>query len=237
VLVAQDLVRRHDGFVLGPISVQLTQGLTAVVGTTGAGKTTLARLLAGLDEPTEGTVSVAGTQPQGVRQAGGLVMLPQQPQLLPGTLTDNLALMIDGPTSDLELATFVEDCGLGPWLARFEHGLDTVVDERLSEGDRQVLSMLQVLMRNPAVVVLDEPTASLDPATSATVEATASRLYKGRTLLIITHNMATARRTDRILVLADGQLVGDGRHDDLLACCLQYRRLCGLDNEPVLPQG
>ena len=225
-----NLQRSFDGFRLGPLTLKIGSGTTAIVGATGAGKTTLARQLAGLDEPTEGSVTIDGLETHTARQHGLVVMLPQNPQLFPGTVSANLALARPG-IGPVELNDFVRHIGLGEWLDHLPAALLTVVDETLSEGDRQLVSLLQILLRDPAVVILDEPTASLDALTSARVERAAAQVFAGRTIVIVTHNLATAQHADRILVLDDGDIVGDGGHEALLETCARYRELRGPASE------
>ena len=175
-------------------------------------------------------VTIDGDAPHTARQRGLAVMLPQSPQLFPGTVSTNLGLARPG-IDIAELNAFVLNVGLGEWLDHLPAALLTTVDETLSEGDRQLVSLLQILLRDPAVVILDEPTASLDALTSARVERAAAQVFAGRTIVIVTHNLATAQHADRILVLDDGDIVGDGGHEALLETCARYRELRGPASE------
>jgi ATP-binding cassette subfamily C protein len=224
IVSAVGLTRRYDSFMLGPATFDIGPGTTAIVGATGAGKTTLARLLAGLDRPSAGTVTVDGDEPASRRHEGTVVALPQNPRPFPGTVADNLLLARPGASSD-DLARFVVTVGLGDWLQHLRHGLHTAVDDTMSDGDQQIVSLLQLLLLDPAVVVLDEPTASLDALTSSRVERAAALAFAGRTVVLVTHNLATAQRADRILVMQDGAVVGDGTHEELLASSPPYREL------------
>lgn len=225
-LITEGLVRRSGCFTLGPIDLALPVGVTAIVGATGAGKSTLARLLGGLEHPDAGSVRVehltAGPGPV----AGVVSLLPQHPAVLPGTVGDNLRLVC--PLADDEtLGAVVRRHGLGDWLDELPDGLATMVGDTLSEGSRRVVGLVQVLLRDPGVVVLDEPTTALDPLSAARVERASMAALHGRVVVLITHSLASARRAERIAVLAHGRLVGLGTHEELVVACAEYRHLHG----------
>ncbi len=202
----------------------------ALVGSTGAGKSTLARLLARLYDPEEGTVSYGGMD---LREASlesvrrRIVLLPQEGHLFRGTVADNIALFRP-QTSAREIAGVVSDLGLEERFAQFPEGLLTEVDARgarLSAGERQLISLARVALVNPEVAILDEALSSVDPGTEALVERAMRRLTEGRTVIVIAHRETTAQRADRVAFLARGVLVAQGRHRALLRDAPAYAKL------------
>ena len=194
----------------------------AVVGATGSGKTTLARLLTRLADPNEGQVTVAGVD---LRQVNDLslrhtvVLVPQEPFLFATTIGDNVRLGKPDATPGQMAGAFV-DLGLQDWLAGLPDGLNTSVGERgenLSAGERQLVALARASVASPSCLVLDEATSSVDPSTESTLAQALERLANGRTSVVIAHRLSTAARADRILVFDQGRLVQDGCHDDLVA--------------------
>jgi ATP-binding cassette, subfamily B, bacterial len=177
----------------------------AVVGATGSGKTTLARLLTRLADPDEGTVRIAGLDLRDVSMASlrsALVMVPQEPFLY----------------DDVQLA-FVE-LGLQEWITGLPDGLDTTVGERgdaLSAGERQLVALARAYVANPPCLVLDEATSSVDALTETRLGKALESLARGRTSVTIAHRLSTASRAQTILVFDRGRLVEHGTHRDLLA--------------------
>jgi ATP-binding cassette subfamily B protein len=178
----------------------------ALVGATGAGKSTLAKVASGLLAPDEGEVLIGGRpaadwEPAALRRA--VVLLPQEGHIFQGTLAGNLRL-VPGDHTDAELSAALGRAGLGPWLDRLEGGLDAQLADRganLSAGERQLVSMGRAALADPAVLMLDEATADIDPATEALVVAALERLTEGRTVLVIAHRPETAARCDRVVRL------------------------------------
>ena len=179
----------------------------ALVGATGAGKSTLAKVAAGLLAPDAGEVVIGGRpvadwDPLALRRA--VVLLPQEGHIFEGTLADNLRL-VPGEHTDAELQTALERVGLGPWLHRLDGGLAARLADRganLSAGERQLVSIGRAALAAPAVLLLDEATADIDPATEELVVAALERLTAGRTVLVIAHRPATAARCDRVVTMA-----------------------------------
>ncbi|MFM7287548.1 MAG: ABC transporter ATP-binding protein [Cyanobium sp.] len=224
---------RPDEPILSNLSFRISPGEhVALVGPTGSGKTTVIRLLCRLYEPQAGRILLDGVDirelPQAsLRQRLGVVL--QDTFLFSGSVADNLRLDADIPSE--RLRQLVADLGLEPLLARLPDGLATELRERggnLSSGERQLLAVARVAMRNPTVLVMDEATAFMDPATEATLQRDLDRLLQQRTAIVIAHRLATVEAADRILVLRRGQLVEQGNHRQLRQAGGLYARLAEL---------
>jgi ATP-binding cassette, subfamily B, bacterial len=185
----------------------------ALVGATGCGKSTLAKIVCGLLTPDAGEVLVGGRplqdwDPVALRRA--VVLLPQEGHIFEGTLAENLRL-VPGEHTCAELTAAMEKAGLGRWLDRLEGGLEAPLADRganLSAGERQLVSMGRVALADPAVLLLDEATADVDPTTEALVVSALERLTAKRTVLVVAHRSETAARCDRVVSLDsadDGQ--------------------------------
>jgi ATP-binding cassette subfamily B protein len=220
----------HVGFeylpgvpVLEDVSFEIAPGQTvAVVGATGAGKSTLVNLLLRFYDPTAGRVTLDGVDlreldPSALRGRVGLVL--QEDFLFAGSVRDNVAL--DRPGVDAaRIARALEASRAAELVDRLPGGLDGPVAERgatLSTGERQLLAIARALAGDPELVVLDEATASIDSATEAEIEAATKNLLAGRSALVIAHRLSTVRRADRILVMHRGRLREQGTHKELLA--------------------
>jgi ABC-type multidrug transport system fused ATPase/permease subunit len=192
---------RYDGG--GPALVGVTLRVAAgervaIVGPTGAGKSTLAKVAAGLLHPDAGTVRIGGS----------VVLIPQEGLVLRGTLADNLRL-VPGDHTDEDLETAVARAGLHAWIAQLPGGLDAPLTDRganLSAGERQLVALARAALADPAVLILDEATADIDPRTESLVAGALDRLTAGRTVLVVAHRPATARRCDRIVALDGGRI-------------------------------
>ncbi len=202
----------------------------ALVGPTGAGKSTLAKLIARLYDPTEGVVRYAGIDvrdatKRSLRQR--IVVVPQEGFLFNGTILENVRLAKEGAT-DQEVVAAMEAIGVRERFELLPEGLHTEVRERgsrLSAGEKQLVSLARAALADPAVLVLDEATSSLDPGTEVVVEQAMTRLMEGRTVIVIAHRLSTAERADVVGVVADGQLLELGTHADLLARGDRYAAL------------
>ncbi|MEU1509993.1 ABC transporter ATP-binding protein [Kitasatospora sp. NPDC005748] len=206
---------RADGRTLHGISLDFPEGSrTGVVGETGSGKTTLSKLLCGLYHPDSGTVSFAGTDLAAVPEAElrrRIVLVPQEVRMVTGTVAENLAL-VQGAPDRAAIERTVDQLGLRAWLAELPGGLDAEVGLRggnLSAGERQILGLVRAVLADPAVLVLDEATADIDPATAARLEHALDELRADCTLIVIAHRPATIARLPRVVRLDGGHLVGD----------------------------
>ena len=194
----------------------------AVVGETGSGKTTFAKLLTRLMDPTAGKVEIGGVDVRDVQfdsLRDRVVMVPQEGILFRGTIADNVRMGQPDASHDDLYAAFKE-LGLGDWLGELTHGLDTPVGERggsLSVGERQLVTLVRAAIADPDVLVLDEATSAVDPSTEVRINRALNRLTSGRTVVTIAHRLSTAEAADRVLVFDDGRLVQDGNHDQLVA--------------------
>jgi ATP-binding cassette, subfamily B, bacterial len=218
-------------FALAGVDVEIEPHTNvAVVGETGSGKTTFAKLLTRLMDPTEGVVSMGGVDLRGVRFRSlrdRVVMVPQEGMLFRGTIADNVR-MGRPEASDAELRSTFERLGLVDWLDELSGGLSTDVGERggsLSVGERQLVTLVRAAIASPEVLVLDEATSSVDPATEVRISRALGQLRSGRTVITIAHRLSTAEAADRVLVFDGGRLVEDGPHATLVQNGGVYARL------------
>ncbi len=224
---------RPDEPILQELSFRIAPGEhVALVGPTGSGKTTLIRLLCRLYEPQLGRIMLDGVDIRTIplrrlRKQLGVVL--QDTFLFSGNVADNLRL--DASIDDQRLREICRDLGLDPLLNRLPQGLDTELRERggnLSSGERQLLAVARVAIRNPTVLVMDEATAFMDPSTEATLQRDLDRLLERRTAVVIAHRLATVEAADRIMVLRRGKLVEQGTHLELRAQGGLYSQLAEL---------
>ena len=226
---------RDDVPVVRDLSFRITPGETvALVGATGSGKSTVINLLCRLWEPQQGRILLDGVNIQDLPQQElrwrlGVVL--QDTFLFSGDVAANLRL---GQTiSRAQLQQACEELGLGPLIRSLPQGLDTELRERganLSAGERQLLGVARVALRQPDVLVMDEATAHLDPSTEATLQRNLTSLLKQRTAIVIAHRLSTVEAADRILVLRRGQLIESGTHEALKAQGGLYAHLANLQD-------
>ncbi|MDG1265194.1 MAG: ABC transporter ATP-binding protein [Ilumatobacter sp.] len=220
-----------DTPVLRDVTISVADGeRLALVGPTGAGKSTVAKLMARLYDPTEGTISFGGID---LRDAtlGSLrervVVVPQEGFLFGGSIADNVRIARADATDD-ELREALDAIGALDRFDAFEDGIDTEVRERgsrLSAGERQLVSLARAALVDPAVLVLDEATSSLDPGTEVIVEQALDRLMIGRTTIVVAHRLSTIQHADRIAVIDAGLLAELGTHDELVELGGRYAAL------------
>ena len=217
--------------VLKDISFEAPAGsVTALVGSSGSGKTTIAGLAASFLKPNQGTVFIDGHNLSNVKlnsYRSQLGVVFQDDFLYEGTIRENILFARPGAGED-ELLEAVKAAHVKEFTDRFDDGLDTVIGERgvkLSGGQRQRVTIARALLANPKVLILDEATSSLDTESEIYIQESLARLLKGRTTLVIAHRLSTIRQADQILVIEDGQIVERGTHDELIKKEGRYFRL------------
>lgn len=213
----------HDAMVLDDISLHVSAGRTlGLLGRTGSGKTSVTRLLFRLYDPTAGSVRLGGhdlrqVDVQQLRQSVGMVT--QDVQLFHGSVRDNVRFF-DTSIADNQIRAVLDELGLTPWLNSLPAGLDSQLEpggRGLSAGQAQLLAFARVFLKDPGLVILDEPSSRLDPATEALLEQAVERLLRGRTAIIIAHRLDTIARADDIAILADGKVLEHGERRKLEA--------------------
>jgi ATP-binding cassette subfamily B protein len=203
----------------------------AVVGETGSGKTTFAKLVTRLMDPVTGVVSVNGVDLRAVSfevLRRRIVMVPQDGFLFDATLADNIRYGSAGEMTDGDVVAVLAELGLGDWLDTLPAGLQTLVGERgesLSAGERQLVALARAFVAEPDLLVLDEATSAVDPATDVRLQLALDGVARGRTSITIAHRLSTAESADDVLVFDAGRLVERGRHCDLVELGGTYARL------------
>jgi ABC-type multidrug transport system fused ATPase/permease subunit len=227
------LVALHD------LDLEIPPGqVVALVGTTGAGKSTLVKLVARFYDPVAGAVLVDGTPIRHLDLGAyrhQLGFVPQEPFLFSGTIRTNINYGAPDAT-DLEVERAARAVGAHEFIASLPHGYHTEVTEQgrsMSAGQRQLLCLARAHLVDPAILLLDEATSNLDLASEAKVQRAMSLVARGRTTLLVAHRLQTARAAQRILVIENGRIVEDGSHDDLLRLDGRYRELWSTLAEPA----
>ena len=214
----------EDEQVLKNVSFSLSAGATlGILGRTGSGKTTITRLISRLYDPWAGTVSLGGVdlkQTSASNRNDRVAVVTQNVQMFQASVRDNLTLF-DPEMGDDRIHDALRRLGLGAWVASLPEGLDTVISsggEGLSAGQGQLLAFARVLLlKDPDIVILDEASSRLDPATEQLVEQSVQRLLEGRTAIIIAHRLATVQRADRVMIIDEGSIAEHGDRAELAA--------------------
>ncbi|MDE0573194.1 ABC transporter ATP-binding protein/permease [Demequina sp. B12] len=223
--------------VLKGIDLKVPSGKRiALVGATGSGKTSLARLMSRFFDPSEGEVRVGGVDLKAVPADSlrrSIAVVPQEGFLFDGTILSNLAYALPHLSSEdlaqRSLSAF-ESLGLEGWLEAMPEGIDSPVGPRgelLSAGERQLVSIARAYLRDPDLLILDEATSAVDPATEVRISRALEGLMQGRTAVVIAHRLSTAERADLVAVMEQGELIEVGSHRDLVAAGGTYAALYG----------
>jgi ATP-binding cassette subfamily B protein len=207
--------------VLEQIDFQLKPGtVMGVLGRTGSGKTTLARLVFRLYDPTQGRIILGGVPlPNTTLNAlrGRVALVTQDVQLFQSTIRDNITFF-DASIPDSRILEVIAQLGLEDWLGKQPNGLDTKLESggrSISAGEAQLLAFTRIFLRDPGLVILDEASSRLDPATEQLIERAIDKLLKDRTAIIIAHRLGTLHRTKDILILEDGKVIEKGDREHL----------------------
>jgi ATP-binding cassette subfamily B protein len=202
----------------------------ALVGHTGAGKSSIAKLIARFYEFQEGRILVDGADIRSFdlhQYRSQLGIVSQAPFLFSGTVAENICYACSQTNAE-EIERIAMQIGRGDWLETLPHGLQTQVGERggrLSMGQRQLVSLLRVLLNRPVIFILDEATASIDPFTEWQIQQALNLILAESTSILIAHRLSTVRAADRILVLEQGCIIEEGNHDDLMQAAGHYAHL------------
>jgi len=213
----------ENDLVLDGLSFELKPGsILGLLGRTGSGKTTLARLIFRLYDPKSGRITVNGTdlrdaQLQALRR--NVAIVTQDVQLFHASIRDNLAFF-DSSIPDEKILATLEELELGDWIRSLPEGLDTELDtgnRSLSAGEAQLLAFTRVFLRDPGLVILDEASSRLDPATEQRLERAIDKLLQNRTAIIIAHRLDTVERADEIMILENGKVSEYGNRKQLVS--------------------
>ena len=219
---------------LDGVTLRVRPGETvALVGPSGAGKTTMIQLLLRFYDPTEGRVALDGVDLRDMTRAdlrARMALVPQDPVIFAASARDNIAFGRPGAT-DAEVEAAARAAAADDFLSRLPQGYDTYVGERgvmLSGGQKQRIAIARAILRDAPILLLDEATSALDAESERAVQDAVTRLAEGRTTIIVAHRLATVKAADRIVVLQDGRIVAEGSHDRLVGEGGLYAKLARL---------
>jgi len=227
-----EMFRYGEGpIILQDVDLAIEPGETiAMVGPTGAGKTTMAALLLRLYDVVDGRVSVDGRDIREMSRdalSGRIALVPQEPQLFSGTVRENIRYNTADAT-DAQVMNAALAVGAHGFIEEMEDGYDTELQERganLSIGQRQLISFARALVADPQILILDEATANIDTETEQVIQKALSKLLRDRTAVVIAHRLSTIRNANRIVVMHQGRIVEQGNHDQLIAASGLYANL------------
>lgn len=214
--------------MLKHINLKIESGkVTALVGPSGSGKSTIAKLIAGFFDVTEGSVAVGGTDIRNIpldQLNQQIAYVSQDNYLFDRSVRDNIRMGKLGAT-DQEVEKVAKAAGCDEFIRSLDHGYDTICGGgggHLSGGEKQRISIARAMLKNAPVVILDEATASIDPENEAYIQQAISKLTKGKTLIVIAHRLGTIVNADKIAVVQNGNIVAQGRQEELLTGCPLY---------------
>jgi len=212
-----------DDWIIKDVSFAVREGETvAIVGPTGAGKSTLIHLLERFYDPNKGSVKMRGVDIRRIPTADlrtQMALITQDVFLFASTIRDNITAG-NPPVSQERLDEIITGCNLDRVIRRLPEGIDTLLTEggrTLSSGERQLIAFARALARDPSILILDEATSSVDSATEKLIQDATSRIMEGRTGIVVAHRLSTIRHADRIVVVHGGRIREVGTHEELLA--------------------
>jgi ABC-type multidrug transport system fused ATPase/permease subunit len=224
---------RDGSPVLRDINLTVRKGETvALVGPSGGGKTTLMDLILRLYDPTEGVILYDGVDVRQFRQRAyrqNFGVVPQDPFLFHTTVRDNIVYSRQADDATIDYA--ITAANAKEFVERLPQGLDTIAGPRGTQpsgGQRQRIAIARAIYGRPSILFLDEATSSLDSESEHAVQEAIARIVKDMTAIIIAHRLSTVAHADRVVVIADGRIEAEGRHDEVMAQSVTYRRLYGL---------